>query len=238
MSQVYEIRLKKEFEFLQRLQRHPNTRNVIDIRYKNRVGASDYKSVLENPTGPLFPNKFKITYTFPIMYVGRGQVKTNWSHSFYLEVPESILMDSNKTVGNEFEIEGGCFPDGMVPFNGHVSPNWVCIGALWQVANQGFGIWYFIISVGALLNQEKSEMDPNDTVHLNGDAWDYWMNDRQMAPNNDIKWPYNLDTVGVIRPTQESKPTVQTRRGGMTITLKKKESFPSNGASSMKITKK
>ena len=240
-SGIYEIRLKKEFELLQRLQRHPNTRGIIDIYYKERVGSRGYKPIVDNPSTNLYPNSFKVTYTFPIMYVGRGQVKTNWSHSFTLEVPEYILMDPDKTVGNEFEIEGGCFPSGNVPFNSHISPNWVCIGALWQVANQGFGIWYFFVSLGALLNQEKTEMDPNDTVHLNGDAFDYWMEDRQMQPNNIINWPYNLDKDINIVPGRHVEP-VPTERRGMKIipriTSASSASVDSEPKRPMKITKR
>lgn len=222
MSEIYERRLKKEFSFLQRLQNHPNTRGIIDIYYKERINGHGYKSVTETPNCTLYPNHFKIKYTFPVMYVGRGQVKNNWSHAFLLTTPETILMDPNRTIGDEFEIEGGAFSKGNVPFNSHISPNWVCIGALWQAANQGFGIWYFLVSLGALLNQEKTEMDPNDEIHLNDDAFNYWLEDRDMQPNNIIRWPYNLDQSFVISgsSSQERASTVNTEKKSMKITLR------------------
>ena len=102
-----------------------------------------------------------------------------------------ILINNAKVDADFFHIDGGSFPDGYIPFNSHVSKNWFCIGSEWESA-RGLGIWYFIISIGGVLNQDKSEMNIHETVHLNSDAFDYWVNDRRMQPNNNIKWPTNL----------------------------------------------
>lgn len=208
MSKVYETRLRKEYELLQRLNRHPNVKNIIEIFYKERISGGDYKSVSEKPTDALYPNSFKVTYTMP-MYVGEGQLKKDWSASFLFETPEEILMNPNSTLGVEIEGNGGNFPTNSVPFNNHVSPGWVCTGTAWGVANQGFGIWYFIISLGCLFNQEKFMMaceDEDEHRHLNSDAFRFWKYGRNMRPNNQIDWPFKLLDDPVFGKVQREEP--------------------------------
>jgi hypothetical protein len=203
MSETYEIRLRKEFELLQKLQRHPNVNNStirITVEYKERLNGKIFKSVLETPTCPVYPNSFRVTYKMP-MYVGEGQLKNDWQATFLFSVSEKTLMDPNSELG--VEIEGDNFPGGSIPYNNHISKGWVCTGTAWSVANQGFGIWYFIISLGCLFNQEKFIMvyriedDPQYKLHhLNYDAFLYWKDVRKMQPNNKIDWPFNLIDIG------------------------------------------
>ena len=188
----YEERLKYEFIFLRKLQTHPFIQGIIEISYQDRIDG-DFRSILGNPSKWLYPNKFKITYKFPIMYVGKGMVMANWSYSFNLYVPEIILMDTNSKLGDNFTIENNSFPDGMVPYNPNVSKTWIDLGCLWQVANKHYGIWYFIVELGSMLNMEMPEINSEAITHLNYDAWDYWCNEREKAPNNDLKWPYGFD---------------------------------------------
>ena len=210
MSKIYETRLRKEFELLQRLERHPNVKGIINIFYKERMSGGNYKSVLDEPQDALYPNSFKVKYTMP-MYVGEGQLKKDWSASFLFETPENILLNPESSLG--VEIEGNGFPEGSVPFNNHVSPGWVCTGTAWGVANQGFGIWYFIISLGCLFNQEKFMMaseDADENRHLNSDEFRYWKNVRKMQPNNHIDWPFKLmdePTFGSVKPEEPKKVT-------------------------------
>lgn len=200
MRQTYENRLKKEFTLLQHLQKHPfNENHIIDIEYKERAGSNEYKSILEQPTNPLYPNKFRVTYKMP-MLVDRDRWERNWSATFLFEAPEDTLMNPNSDLG--VEIEGGEFERGSVPFNNHVSTGWVCTGSAWSVANQGFGIWYFVISLGCLLNQERFMMADDGHSHLNGDAYNYWCNERGKQPNNNIDWPFKLE-----EEIEQKKPT-------------------------------
>lgn len=209
MSQTYEIRLKKEFELLQRLERHPFNKNkIVQLYYKDRMGGNGYKSILEPVNGALYPYQFRVTYNMP-MYVAEGQLKNDWSATFLFEVPEHILMDPDSKLGVEIEGNGGNFPEGSKPFNNHVSAGWVCTGSAWGVANQGFGIWYFIISLGCLFNQEKFMMaseDADENRHLNADAFRYWKNVRKMQPNNKIDWPFKLnEEIFTISENKEKK---------------------------------
>ena len=202
-TDIYEIRLEEEFRLLTKLQRHPNVSKYLQIFYKERMGGGAYKSILEPIESAgrteqgtpitLHPNKFKFTYTMP-MYVGEGQLINDWSASFLFEVPESVLMNQNKSL--KMSIEGGEFPDGRVPFNNHVSKTWVCTGTIWDIA-QGSGLWYFVMSVGCLLNQDRIVTpadDRDENRHLNSAAFRFWKRDRNMAPITDIKWPFNLDS--------------------------------------------
>jgi len=191
MSDTYEIRLREEFCLLQKLQQHPNVNNdtiKITIEYKERLNAGAFKSILTNPTCRVYPDSFRVTYQMP-MYVGEGQLNKNWSATFLFDTPEEILMSKNSNLG--VAIEGGSFPHGSVPYNNHLQVGWVCTGTAWSVARQGFGIWYFIICLGCLFNQEKFMMDP-DKTHLNSNALMFWKNVRKMQPNNKIAWPFNL----------------------------------------------
>lgn len=199
---TYEIRLKKEFDLLKKLQLHPNVKPYLTLYYKERLGGGNYKPITSEITSKstddkglpciLYPNKFKFTYTMP-MYLGVGQLKEDWSASFLIDVPESVLMDPNKSLN--MEIEGGSFKE--KPFNNHCTNSWVCTGTIWDIA-QGCGLWYFVMSVGCLLNQDRivTPADASDEHrHLSAEAFRYWKNDRHMQPITDIKWPFNLDSV-------------------------------------------
>lgn len=215
MSRIYETRLEQEFKLLQKLERNNSVKDYISIFYKERGSSSLYKSIKESPIDGDYPNHFKVVYTFPIMYVGRNLIERNWSYAFTFEVSEDILINNAKISADFFNIDGGSFPDGYIPFNSHVSRSWVCIGSEWESA-RGMGIWYFLISIGGLLNQDKSEMNIHETVHLNADAFDFWVNNRKMQPNNIIKWPTNLPELKEITIRQQSsklnKPKIQIKR--------------------------
>ena len=67
---MYEIRLKRGFELLQMLQ-NSEVRDYIKIYYRERSGRdARWKPVTTNPSEKLYPNRFKVTYRFPKMYVG------------------------------------------------------------------------------------------------------------------------------------------------------------------------
>lgn len=192
-SQLYEERLRKEFSMLQRLQAHPSVKKILQISYMERTLSTQYKPITTPYKDIFAPYKFMVTYNMP-MLVGAGEWKRNWSASFTFETPAEILMNPRSQMG--VGIVGGRFPAGSIPFNNHISPGWVCTGTAWGIANQGFGIWYFIILLGCLLNQEKFMMayeDSEENRHLNSSAFRYWKNVRKMKPNNDIRWPFKLE---------------------------------------------
>ena len=186
MSKAGEIRLCKEFENLQVLQQDSRTDGIINIEYNPRNSGDPNKwvPIMVNPKDGLYPYRFRLTYTMP-MYVGPGQLERNWHQSFIFEAPEEVLMDPHSNIN--VSVEGG-FTCG-VPFNNHCSAAWLCSGSAWG-ASRGMGIWYFVLCIGCLLNQERFLMA--DEPHLNANALTWWKEQRQMRPNNDIQWPFDL----------------------------------------------
>ena len=46
--------------------------------------------------------------------------------------------------------------------------------------------------IGSLLNMDKFMLDTK-SGHLNDDAYNYWINKRNMKPINKINWPFDLN---------------------------------------------
>lgn len=187
MSKVEEIRMKKEFENLQLLQKDPRTAKIIGIQYNPRGDADlfHWAPVLRNPQNGLYPYRFRITYTMP-MFIGPGQLVENWQGSFIFEAPPEVLVDPNSEINVQID---GDFPFG-VPYNNHVERCYICSGTAWKVS-RGLGIWFFVLCLGGLLNQEPFVMSDSGT-HLNGEAFRWWRDQRKMEPNSHIDWPYDL----------------------------------------------
>lgn len=187
MSKIFEIRMREEYKWLQKLQNTPAVKDVISIWYMPRRGGTRWVPFLEEPNG-LYPVRFKVRYRMPMYVCPNGQLKRNWEGTINFEVTEEALLGpSSMGVG----IEGGGFASDSVPYNKHVNAGFICTGNAWEVAKQGYGIWYFVIAVGALLNLDPSWQAPNGN-HLNAAAKDFFENTRHRQPTNDIKWPFNL----------------------------------------------
>ena len=208
--ETYENVLKNDFRMLPKLQncqieikvgnKTIRTNKIITIEYEERDQAGrGYKSILLNPTSRCYPNRFRVTYKMP-MIVGYGQIKEDWSGTFLL----NLEKDNWNTTRFFPAIEGGWFPDGSVPYNNHINKGSFCAGAAWEAAQHGGGIFFLIIGMGCILNQEKWIMDLDQSrKHFNTDAFKYWKDVRKMEPNNKINWPYNL-----IDIDEQSKFTV------------------------------
>ena len=187
MSRTGDIRLGKEFNLLQALQRDARIAGIVRIEYNPRdCGDLDkWVSILESPADGRYPCRFRLTYTMP-MYVGPGQLVKDWHASFIFEVSEELLTNPRSDVN--VSVDDG-FPCG-VPFHNHVNEAWVCSGSAWG-ASRGMGIWYFVICFGCLLNMERFVM-AEDGPHLNGEAFEWWMTERQQRPVSNIEWPFDL----------------------------------------------
>lgn len=213
-SDIYERRLKKEFDLLQKLQNHPSVNNEtirITIEYQER-GGGPYKSVKDNPRLPLYPNSFRVTYKMPMLVMPRGRLKRDWQATFVFSTPEHILM--NPLSSNELHLEDNVFPAGSIPFHNHVSKNgtWFCQGGAWSAAQQGYGIWYFILACGCILNLERGFVvdDPVDAGHhLNEQAFIYWRDHMDYRPISNISWPLNLDVLPSFGPSGKTGSTGQ-----------------------------
>ena len=195
MSRVEEIRLKKEFDILQAIQKDPRTAKNITIRYNPRADAnpSHWVSIKQPPVNGLYPYRFRITYTMP-MYVGPDQLVDDWYGSVIFEARPEVLVDPNSQVNVQID---GEFTRG-VPFNNHINRGFICSGSAWSVS-RGMGIGCFVLCLGMLFNQDPFIMDDRGP-HLNGEAFRWWKYQRKMEPNSPIEWPFDLLS-GPTKPT-------------------------------------
>ena len=188
MSRTGEIRYKKEFENLQVLQQDPRIKDIVEIEYNPRDSGdrNHWVSIKVTPKNGLYPYRYRLTYRMRMFIGPTRNPERNWHASFIFEAPEEVLMDPHSNVN--VSLDGGEFPCG-VPYNNHVGAAWVCTGSAWG-ASRGMGIWYFVICLGCLLNNERFliAMEP----HLNGEALNWWINERGMQPNYPIAWPFDL----------------------------------------------
>ncbi len=183
---IYEIRLREEFNNLRKLQRQKGMESILRIQFVDRINGGKQSIENEPSSSNLFPEEYIITYKMPI-YIERGRLDTNWSGDLSVRVSKDLLMRSSSSSKPTTELD----TSNGEPFNHHIG-SWVCIGGVWSVAKD-FGIWYFIVGIGGLLNQEKIWMEDDGSGHVNGEAYDYWKNERNKEPINDIKWPYTLE---------------------------------------------
>lgn len=221
---MYEKRLKIEFDLLQKLQ-NSEVKNNVEISYMERDGRNPkWKPITNKPNSVLYPNRFKVTYHFPKMYVGPDKIVNNWSGTILFDVPESVLMHMGSSMG--VQIENGSFKEGEIPFNHHVSRSYICSGSAWTIAQQGYGIWYFIICVGCLLNMEKFMMD-TERRHLNERAFTFWKTKRAMKPTNKIRWPFDLNMQGNTSSSTSIRFGKRQEPSKPQIVFGKKKSNPS-----------
>lgn len=184
-SGLYEIRLREEFKNMRRLQQAPSMKGILNIWFVDRVSASTV-SVMENPAAPLYPEKYKVCFIMPV-YIAKDQLKRDWQGDFTVTMAQDILMkpESGNVPAYQLDTSNG------IPFNHHISHGYFCSGGLWSVAKD-YGLWYFIIGCGSIINQESNWMDDSGAGHLNTEAYLYWKTDRRKQKISDIAWPFDL----------------------------------------------
>lgn len=182
---LYEIRLREEFRNMRRLQQDFAMKPFLTIWYIDRLRGNTI-SVLEDPSSPLYPEQYKVRYSMPV-YTARGIIKRDWKGDFTISVSPEILMQpgSHQNPSCHLDTANGR------PFNHHISEGWMCTGGLWHVAKD-FGLWYFIIGCGSIINQESAWMDDSGAAHLDAEAYLYWKNDRRKQKISNIEWPFDL----------------------------------------------
>ena len=208
MSTLYESRLRIEHGLMQRLQTSEVSK-YLQVFYRERGGNDEWIPIMRSPSSPLYPEQFKVVYTFPRMYVENGKLVYNWTYAVTFAVNEQILMNPHSTMG--VTIENGSFPAGMMPFNNHITRTFICCGSAWELAQQGYGMYYFVICVGCVLNMDPFIMA--DGGHLNVQALNFWKTQLHKRPINNIKWPFDLKNrpaikVGMAQASQKPKITI------------------------------
>ena len=175
--------LKEEFNLIARLQQDPEFKKYVTVLYEDRILGIDYP-VSKLPNGARFPEKYIVHYKIPV-YSSRGQLRQDWQGIATIELSEPVLTNKHSHHGPHVT-----FDSNFEPFNNHVLKNSICSGNAWAVAKD-FGVWHFIISLGALINQDEYVTDDKKREHFNPQAFDYWIS-RGKKPISNIKWPFDL----------------------------------------------
>ena len=185
-----ETLLKEEFLLVVRLQQDTEFSKWVSVSYEDRA-TGKVQSVTVQPKGPRYPEKYIVEYLLPV-YVSTGQLRRDWHGTATILLSEPVLTNRHSNQGPYVT-----FHSNFEPLNHHVRQNSICSGNAWLVAREN-GIWHFIISLGALINQD--EFVCAEGGHMNDAGYRYWVA-RDRKPVTNIKWPLNL-----LGRTVEFKP--------------------------------
>lgn len=187
-----EILLKEEFRLIVKLQQNAEFSKYVSISYEDRE-TGKVQPVAIPPSGPRYPEKYIVKYHMPV-YVSRGQLQQDWLGTATMLLSDTVLMNKHS-----YQAPHVTFHSNFTPFNNHVTHDWICVGNAWAVARD-HGIWHFIISLGATINQDPF-VTADQPGHVNSEAYKYWVA-RNRLPVTDIKWPLNLLDEGKIVMTR------------------------------------
>jgi len=184
--------LKEEFHLVARLQQDTEFSRYVTVFYEDRVSGEE-RPVSLPPSGSRYPEKYTVQYRMPV-YVSPGQLRRDWQGTVAMQLSEPVLTNKHSYHGPHVT-----FHSNFAPYNNHVLQNSICSGNAWVVARDN-GLWHFIISLGALINQD--EFVCAEGGHYNRDAYAYWLS-RNRNPVTNINWPLDLlakETRIVIEP--------------------------------------
>ena len=203
MSNFYnETLLKEEFNLLQQVQRDREVSRYITISYEDQVTGSE-KNISIAPSAPLYPEKFFVKYSMPV-YIAQGQRRDDFEAAVEITVSQDVL-ESRRADNGPHTV----FSSNFKPFNNHVSNNWICTGNAWPVAKD-HGVWYYILALGALINQDGIVTDHEKRAHIDPEAFDYWV-ERGKRPVTQINWPWDMTMKGeiIIKTTRNPQFTIK-----------------------------
>jgi len=209
--------LKEEFLLVARMQQDAEFSKYVSVSYEDRI-TGEVQSVAVRPPGPRYPEKYIVEYRMPV-YVTPGQLRRDWHGTATILLSEPVLTNKHSRHGPHVT-----FHSNFAPFNNHVTRDSICSGNAWTVARDN-GLWHFIISLGALINQD--EFVNADGWHMNADAYDFWVT-RDRKPVTDIKWPLDLltrETI-VLTPTNTQAATINITRVPDRLDIRPKPAAP------------
>ena len=188
MSNFYnDTLLKEEFKLLQQVQRDREVSKYITISYEDQVTGAERQISLA-PSNDLYPEKFFVKYRLPV-YIARGQKRDDYEANVEITINEEILK--NRIADNGPHTE---YSSNFRPFNNHVTDTWICTGNAWHVAKD-HGLWFYILALGALINQDGIVTDHERRQHINPEAFDYWV-ERGKRQITIINWPWDMGMSG------------------------------------------
>jgi hypothetical protein len=174
--------LRQEFILVARLQQDKEFSDYVRVLYEDRMSGEERAVGAEPPPGPRYPEKYIVEYRMPV-YVSSGQLRRDWQGRATILLSEPVL--TNKHSHHAPHVT---FQSDLTPFNNHVRRDSICSGNAWAVARD-HGLWYFIVSLGALINQD--EFVSAHGPHYSKEAYNYWLA-RDQKPVTNIKWPFDL----------------------------------------------
>lgn len=212
MSDFYnDTLLKEEFKLLQQVQRDPEVSRYITISYEDQVSGSK-KDISLFPSHNMYPEKFIVKYKMPV-YIAQGQRRDDFEATMEFTVTRDILQSSRADNGPKPENYTANFK----PFNNHVTDTWICDGNAWAIAKD-HGLWYYVLALGALINQDGIVTDHERREHINPAAFDYWV-ERGKRPVTQIKWPWDMGMRGggvsiISNPNPNPTPKLTIKKVG------------------------
>ena len=175
--------LRQEFILVAKLQQDAEFSKYASVSYEDRnTRSGEVQSVDVQPSGPRYPEKYIVDYHMPV-YVEPGQLRRDWHGTVTMLLSESVLMKEHSNQAPHVT-----FHSDFTPFNNHVRRDMICVGNAWAVARKN-GLWHFIISLGALINQD--EFVSAEGSHYSDEAYRYWVT-RDRKPVTNINWPLDL----------------------------------------------
>jgi len=187
--------LKEEFLLVVRLQQDKEFSQYVSVSYEDRI-TGEVQPVIGRSPGSRYPEKYIVDYRMPV-YVSPGQLRRDWHGTATILLSETVLTNRDSRQGPYVT-----FHSNFEPLNHHVRRSAICSGNAWAVAKDN-GLWHFIVSLGALINQD--EFVCAEGGHMNGEGYRYWCA-RDRKPVTNIKWPLSLLTEGVeVHPVDPSK---------------------------------
>jgi hypothetical protein len=189
MSNFYnDTLLKEEFKLLQQVQRDREVSKYITISYEDQVTGAERQISLA-PSNDLYPEKFFVKYRLPV-YIARGQKRNDYEANAEITINQEVLKSKSSDNGPHT-----VYSANFVAFNKHIlEKNTICNGNAWQIAKD-HGLWYYILALGAMINQDSIVTDERSNSHFNPDAGAYWV-ERGRRPVTPINWPWDMGLRG------------------------------------------
>jgi hypothetical protein len=188
MSNFYnDTLLKEEFNLLQQVQRDREVSKYITISYEDQITGVERQISLA-PSNDLYPEKFFVKYRLPV-YVAPGQRRDDFEAVAEITINEEVLKSKISDNGPHT-----VYSSNFRPFNNHVTDTWICTGNAWHVSKD-HGLWFYILALGALVNQDGIVTDHERRQHINPEAFDYWV-ERNKRPVTRIHWPWDMGMSG------------------------------------------
>jgi len=192
--------LKEEYLLVVRLQRDKEFSQYVSVSYEDRI-TGEVQPVTGRPPGPRYPEKYIVDYRMPV-YVSPGQLRRDWHGTATIRLSEPVLTNRHSRQGPYVT-----FHSNFELLNHHVTRNSICSGNAWAVAKDN-GLWHFIVSLGALINQD--EFVCAEGGHMNSEGYRYWCA-RDRKPVTNIKWPLSLDEDVKVHPVDLPQSVLQAQ---------------------------